>query len=240
MEKCNCGREFEKMSSLQSHARFCKEYVKITQEKKTSYVCECGKAFDKGQSLNGHYSRCVIHRNGILPTKKNTGWKINEQSRKKGGETYSNRVLNNEIIPSFRNKHHSIETRELISSKMSEKNNGYIKTKYYEIFSAYTNKLEKVQGTWELKFAEKLNELNISWEKCSDKKINYIKDRIHKKYIPDFYLPDRNLFIEIKGFWFKSKDGRIDDKLKMELVIDQNEDLNIQILDTIEKISNFK
>ena len=67
MFKCECGREFEKKSSLNSHARFCSLYKK--KPKKISkykindnlWRCECGKEFDNYQSLNAHLSYCDYH-----------------------------------------------------------------------------------------------------------------------------------------------------------------------------------
>ena len=67
MFKCECGREFEKQSSLSSHARFCSLYKK--KKKKVSkyrigeslWKCECGKEFNNYQSLNAHFSHCDFH-----------------------------------------------------------------------------------------------------------------------------------------------------------------------------------
>lgn len=83
----------------------------------------------------------------------------------------------------------------------------------------------KVQGTWERNVAEKLNELNIKWEKIRTFPFVYIKDNKTHRYSPDFYLPDYNCYLEIKGFWFG------EDRIKMDLVIDQNPDKKIVIIE---------
>jgi hypothetical protein len=238
MEKCNCGKEFEKKSSLSSHARFCKSYVK--EEKKIfTGKCECGKKFEKAQSLNAHYSHCLIHRKGKKTSDRGSGWKVSDESRKKGGKTYIENIKSGKIIPSFKGKMHTKESREKISDKMTEKNNGYIKTKYFEVFCNHSRKYVKLQGTWELEFSKVLDAHGIKWEKDRKHFFYYVFDGIRKKYFPDFYLPDRNIYVEIKGFWFKSKDGRIDDRRKMDLVIDQNREIVFIIIDSMEKIRNY-
>ena len=75
METCNCGKQFEKQSSLNSHARFCKLYIKkekkhsIYKKQEKLYECECGKTFEKSQALNAHFSHCLVHRNGKEETR---------------------------------------------------------------------------------------------------------------------------------------------------------------------------
>lgn len=93
------------------------------------------------------------------------------------------------------------------SIKMTLNNPGG-KSKWYEING------KKVQGTWELNIAKKLNDLNIKWERCNP--IIYKKEEKEKRYTPDFYLPEYDKFLEIKGFWWG------DDKEKMKLVLGQN------------------
>lgn len=50
-----------------------------------------------------------------------------------------------------------------------------------------------------------------------------------RTYYPDFYLPQTNEFVEVKGFWQEPK-GRISDKDKMNLVFRDNPDIKIKIL----------
>ena len=40
---------------------------------------------------------------------------------------------------------------------------------------------------------------NINWERCSES-FKYNFEGFTKRYIPDFYLPDSDKYIEIKGF----------------------------------------
>lgn len=158
------------------------------------------------------------------------------QSLKKQGKTYSQNQKAGLTKNPWTGRKHSIETKMKISAKAGERNNGLIKTKYFEIYCPYTKDLVKVQGTWQLKYAEYLNQNKINW--IRSRKIN-LKYRLHQDdylhtYYPDFYLPDKDQYIEIKGYWWKSRDGKIDDYKKMEKVIEYNNDKRIIILTKVE------
>jgi hypothetical protein len=254
---CKCGKEFDKQSSLNSHARFCKLYEKVEIAKskylisENFYMCECGKTFNKCQSLNAHFSHCLIHRNGKPETREHVrhhhmcGWENKTtdeiaEFKKKAGKQLSNNISCGKTVPSFLGKSHSNETREKMSEHAKSFNNGFVKCKYFDVFSSYQNMKIRVQGTYEKLYAEYLNKVGVNWVR--DKRINMkykngSTDYMHT-YYPDFYLPDSDEYIEIKGFWaYNNKNGRIDDKLKMLLVIEQNPDKCIRI---IEKNELFK
>ncbi len=100
---------------------------------------------------------------------------------------------------------------------MSHEGSGFRDIPYYKIKNI--NDVEwSVRGSWELKVAEKLNQLNILWErnhmlkysKCVDDKC------ILKNYNPDFYLPNTDEYIEVKGYYSNT------DKEKMKLVKEHN------------------
>lgn len=85
-----------------------------------------------------------------------------------------------------------------------------------------------------------LNECNINWIR---RKRNNLKYKLHENdyvhvYYPDFYLPNLDVYVEIKGYWFKSNDGRVDDKRKMKCVIEQNTDKKIIIYEKYEQWKN--
>jgi hypothetical protein len=119
----------------------------------------------------------------------------------------------------------SITTKEKLSKIASSNNNGIIKTKYYKIYSPFMKKNIAVQGTYELKYAKYLNENNINWIRSKEISIQYKKsDNVTRNYFPDFYLPNINEYIEIKGYFFPK------DKEKMKLVQEQNMNKKIRIL----------
>jgi len=251
MYQCNCGKSFEKRNSLTTHARFCKEYVKppikISKYKiEDIYICECKRTFVNYQSLNAHFSHCLIHRNG-KPTNHDKGiiaWSTwCKGLTKETNEGIAKRAKLQSIRLTGKPGHpHTLESRQKLANSAKEHNNGYIRTTWFEVFCPNMNNSVKVQGTWELRFVERLNSFNIPWERGKSHVIQYRKeaDEIIHNYHPDFYLPTINSYVEIKGYWWKSKDGRVDDRRKMQYIIGQHPELNIIILDSIEKIQNFK
>lgn len=56
-----------------------------------------------------------------------------------------------------------------------------------------------LHGSWELKYAQYLDSNNIRWIRNKDS-FNYEFEGKSRKYTPDFYLPDTDQYIEIKGY----------------------------------------
>jgi hypothetical protein len=235
MYKCNCGKDFDRQRSLNSHARFCKSYTKT--KKKSQYLdtdglykCECGRSFEKSQSLNSHFSRCLIHRNGNPP--------INNR----GGGGWSKDLTKNDH-PAILKMSKSLESvskgkvgiphTEETKKKMSLKRINFLEEnpdsniKWYLVNNGERD--IKVQGMWEKNVADWLNKLKIKWDRH---RISY---EGHRTYTPDFWIPDYNFYIEVKG-WLSNRD--ID---KMRNVIKET-GIKIKILSKKEylKLENLK
>ena len=58
---------------------------------------------------------------------------------------------------------------------------------------------EKFHGKWELEVAKWLDLNNIKWERKISP-FNYYWNNNWHLYFPDFYLPDLDLYIEVKGY----------------------------------------
>ncbi len=56
----------------------------------------------------------------------------------------------------------------------------------------------KLKGSWELLVAQWLDDNNIKWEH-ETRAFDYTWNGV-RKYYPDFYLPDLDLYIEVKGY----------------------------------------
>lgn len=124
--------------------------------------------------------------------------------------------------------HFTEEFLKTTSERMSLHNPGG-KTKWFEVAGI------KVQGTYEKYFAEILLKNNINWIRP---KITFqYKDEQNKthRYSPDFYLPDLEMYIEIKGYWWGN------DKQKMKWVFRDNPQLrkHLKILFGINNIKNY-
>lgn len=74
----------------------------------------------------------------------------------------------------------------------------------------------------EFKYYSYLTENNIKWDKPNP--LKYTIENESHLYFPDFYLPDTDEYIEVKGYMWNN------DKEKMRLVTEQNQDKNIRIL----------
>jgi len=79
--------------------------------------------------------------------------------------------------------------------------------------------------------AQRLDELGVRWIRDNSLKLGYItRGRRKRKYIPDFYLPDHDLYIEVKGYWTDAA------RHKMKDVQDRNP-VRILILESIADIA---
>ena len=90
-----------------------------------------------------------------------------------------------------------------------------------------------MDSTWEVAMAERLDHLKITWDRREDMKLPYLSKNGRKRnYIPDFYLPEYDIYIEVKGYWTDAA------KHKMNSAQDINP-VKIIILESLEEISKF-
>ncbi len=90
-----------------------------------------------------------------------------------------------------------------------------------------------MDSSWEVKCAEKLDELGVKWERTEDLKLKYIDKRAQtRNYIPDFYLPDYDIYLEVKGYWTTPA------RWKMRSVMDRNPG-KIRLLQSLDEISGL-
>lgn len=88
-----------------------------------------------------------------------------------------------------------------------------------------------MDSSWEVACAAKLDELHVSWVRDPEMKIFYRDIKLReRKYIPDFYLPDYDIYLEVKGYWTDSA------KWKMRDVCSRNPG-KIKILESLEEIA---
>ena len=83
-------------------------------------------------------------------------------------------------------------------------------------------------SSWELNFVKILEYLGVRWQR----ELETFKLSNGKNYTPDFYLPEFNMFIEIKGYWFPDKDGFSVSKEKTELFSKEYPEYAYYIIDT--------
>ena len=119
---------------------------------------------------------------------------------------------------------------------MPRKRKRRTKKKLWSKQSEYTRKDGSVvlmDSTWEVMMATRLDELEINWERDSSMKLEYrTRGGRKRNYIPDFYLPDLDLYIEVKGYWTDAA------RHKMKDIIKRNPG-KICILETLLEIGNL-
>ena len=110
------------------------------------------------------------------------------------------------------------------------------KKKLWSKQSNYTKKdgtIVLMDSTWEVAMASRLDHLKILWERSLDMKLVYHSKTGRKRnYIPDFYLPDYEVYIEVKGYWTDAA------KYKMKAV-QENNPVKIVILESLEAVNKF-
>lgn len=211
-----CGMELKNKAGLSQHIKTCSGEEKKDNSiylKNGIYVCPyCGKSFSK---YGIHHHINFIHLNVKNAMKGSKAWNKgltakNNSIVEKYSTTLRKRFKDEEIVSSFKGRHHTLKTKEVISKKLSINNRGG-RCKWFLVNG------QKVQGTWERDIAQKLTELGIEWEKIKlgNMSIPYEMEGKKRYYTPDFYLPDFNIFLEVKGFWW----GR--DREKMNIVMSQ-------------------
>ena len=88
-----------------------------------------------------------------------------------------------------------------------------------------------MDSTWEVACAKRLDDLGIRWIRNPSLKLKYTtRGRRERNYIPDFYLPDLNIYIEVKGYWTDAARHKMEDVQKRNPV-------KILILESLEDIA---
>ncbi len=240
-ENCDkCGKDISK-SNFRRHYESCgfrKFHLKLKDVRKIDenlYSCNyCEKTFSKmgiiSHILRSHTNKELFNNCHVFSGE--TAWNKGESKEsdvriKNYSETYSKRLKNGEITPSFKDKHHTKETKELIGEKLSGNNHGG-KCKWFDYIKTNGENV-KLQGTWEVRFAKVLDIIDTEWMKVKtgDNKHQYIwidNDNIQHYYTPDFYSPKLNKYFEVKGYWWGN------DKNKMKQVMSQNKQIKIEIV----------
>ena len=90
-----------------------------------------------------------------------------------------------------------------------------------------------MDSTWEVACAKRLDELGIRWIRNPSLKLKYTtRGRRQRNYIPDFYLPDLDIYVEVKGYWTDAARHKMEDVQKRNPV-------RILILESLEDIAQI-
>lgn len=176
------------------------------------YICQyCGRKCKNLNSLRQHEIRCKLNPNkidmGYIKPGHSNGHKGTNQFIKAKELGLEKPIISEDtrykIGNAWRGKQHTNKEKKKISegirkaiinnpeSYSSSNVNGRVK--HYE----YNNVI--LDGKWELEVAKFLDANNIKWEK-PNKGIPYNWNNSVHLYFPDFYLPEFNYYIEVKGY----------------------------------------
>lgn len=206
----------------------CKNEVSVNQIDRhyNSKQCKNGKCYN-GKRLpipeNWVCPYCEIdqfHRNAYrthtrnCPKNPNSTWvsgfkgkisnrkgktKENDVGSKKCSETIKRKIASGELIP----HKHTEETKEKLSILSCERLAKH--SKYSKNFEYKPGVV--LESTYEVKVAEILDKLSVEWVKVRQ---GYVWDDNGNKrrYIPDFYLPKQDIFLDPKNDYLIKKDKR--------------------------------
>lgn len=197
-------------------------------------LCQyCGKECKNPNSLRNHERLCKDNPNRQQHPKGNLGkpgW-----NRGLTADSDMRVFRNTEAIKEHRKLHgsnwtgrtHSDETKQLLSIKACQR---LSKNSKYSINFEYLPGVI-LESTYEVRTAEILDYLNIRWVKVRD---GYIWDDNGKtrRYVPDFYLPDYDIFLDPKNDYLIKKDRvKIESAMKLNsitVIVLSDSDLNVE------------
>ncbi len=108
---------------------------------------------------------------------------------------------------------HTKETKERLSKSRTEYLENSPHIKWYSLNGI------NVQGEWEYCVGKRLLDMGFTLDRFS------VKYDTHRRYTPDFYIKELNIFIEVKG-WFRERD-----KLKYKKFFIDNPNVKILLID---------
>lgn len=176
------------------------------------FICKyCNKECKNKNSLTQHEIRCKDNPNKIKVVsnwpKHYKGYGDNQYTKaKKLG------LPKPEISEETRLKLSVISKNRKLTEEQKEKRSIAMKLaveKFPESYSAsnVNGRVKHIKyndinldSSWEYEVAKALDENNIKWERNKNYSFKYFWNDKEHKYFPDFYLPDLNIFIEVKGY----------------------------------------
>lgn len=222
-----CGKECKNLNSLKQHEIRCKLNENKIEIKSNFIEYNKNRIGKKGTNQFIKAKELGLE----LP-------KVSIETRKKISEYNKKRIWDEE-----KRKKHSISMLKAVENNPYSYsiNNISGRTKSYDCIDSLGNKI-KVKGTWELLVSELLEKLNIKWTNKIDEEIFYFYENKERRYFPDFYLIDYNIYIEVKGYQ-RDRDllkwKSINDRL---IIIKKNEikEIKNNSFNLIDKIKEIK
>ena len=91
-----------------------------------------------------------------------------------------------------------------------------------------------MDSTWENALAVLLDRLEIKWDRGDHLVLDYKSAKGRKrKYIPDFYLPDYDIYVEVKGYWTDAARLKVAD-------VEQRHGIKVLILESLREVGRIE
>lgn len=173
-----CGGERKTKMSLSQHKVFCKE----NPNRKKTYSEEWTE--DKKKK----HSEIMKIKN----SNKDRVWNVETIEKLKT----ASKKFNETFWTDEKKLEHSIKMREVVKSNPDSYSTSNVcgRTKIIN-YNGF-----KLNGSWELEVAKWLDDNNIKWTNIMEEPFEYFWNGRPHSYFPDFYLEEKDIYIEVKGF----------------------------------------
>jgi hypothetical protein len=161
-------------------------------------------------SLRNHERLCKSNPNRQISTAERPGFHSNKRH---GNQFTTGRILSHaaSTIEKIRSSCIKTWSQEELRQKQSQHKKEIMPSVVLKFPDSYSSKNvcgrskrihfenECFHSSWELIVAKWLTSNNIKWERKVSP-ISYVWNGLNKLYFPDFYLPELDLFVEVKGY----------------------------------------
>lgn len=125
----------------------------------------------------------------------------------------------------LKNLNETVETRQKRKDTINKRvNEGKWHTSLAKKMHFNYNEIN-LHGSWEVNFARWLDKSSILWDRCKER-FSYNYENKERKYTPDFYLIEYDIYVEIKGHKTSKDEAKWNQFPKdKKLIVYQKEDL---------------
>lgn len=175
------------------------------------FVCQfCSRECKNSNSLSNHTRLCKNNPNRQEHPRGNKGKKGGNRFTKAAKLGMETPVLSAEsIAKSIQTKRQngtlarSTETRTKLSIAAC---NRLSKNSKYSKNIEYNGVI--LESSYELLFAQQMDSNGVEWKKCYGTWFDYVaQDGAIRRYVPDFYIPSLNVYIDTKNDYLITKDA---------------------------------
>jgi len=183
-----CNKLCKNNNSLAQHQIRCKENPNAISFVTTNLVDHVNKIRSGEKKGENHFTKSK--RLGLpIPI-------VSEETRKKIGDRNKNIIWTKEK----RENHSKSMIKATINNPESYSSKNVCgRTKLIGVENSY-GESTFVNGGWEKLFIDYLNLLKIKWTNKISESIFYMWEGKERRYYPDFYLPEFDIYVEVKGY----------------------------------------